>query len=298
MIELSLVSHAKINLGLRIVGKRADGYHLIDTIFQEVAFGDILTFRRSGEAAGLTLTCTDPRLPLDGANLCVQAFQLLRDRFPEMGGVHLSLEKHIPVGAGLGGGSSNAAVTLLGLARLFRLPVIPQDLLEMATALGADVPFFLYGGLARGRGIGERIDPVRQAPGHPVVLVIPDIHVSTAWAYRQLNYGLTNRQSENKLKGFFENWEDYRRWRNEFEAPVIKRYSEIGEILQQMHHHQADFASLSGSGSAIFGIFPDAAAAEAAADEFARFYRCVLTRPVIRHRSRMDHLLSLSPISS
>lgn len=297
-MELSLISHAKINLGLRIVGKRADGYHLIDTIFQEVAFGDILTFRRTDPAGGLALTCTDPRLPLDETNLCVQAYQLLKERFPEIGGVHLSLEKHIPVGAGLGGGSSNAAVTLLGLSRLFRLRVTARDLLEMATALGADVPFFLYGGLARGQGIGEQIDPVRRAPDKPVVLVIPDIHVSTAWAYRQLNYGLTNRHPENKLKGFFENWEDYRQWRNEFEAPVIKRYLKIGEILEEMIHHQADFASLSGSGSAIFGLFPDATAAAAAADKFARIYRCVLTRPVTRYRSRMNDLLPLSDNSS
>lgn len=293
MISLALVSYAKINLGLRIVGRRADGYHLIDTIFQEIKFGDVLNFHRNTSDVGLDFICTDPRLPVDDTNLCVQAFHLLAQHFPQVKGVRLMLEKHIPVGAGLGGGSSNAAATLLGLARLFNLPVTADMLLKMATSLGADVPFFLYGGAARGEGIGEQITPLRIPAHKPVVLVVPGIHVSTAWAYQKLNYNLTNRLSANNLQGFFENWEDYRRYRNEFEAPVIKRYSEIGEILDLMVHHQADFASLSGSGSAVFGIFPDEAAAQAAADVFAGSYRCVMTWPVTRHRSRMEDLLPL-----
>lgn len=292
MISLSLVSYAKINLGLRIVGRRVDGYHLIDTIFQEIEFGDVLNFHRTA-GNELDFLCTDPRLPVDDTNLCVRALHLLAQEFPQVKGVRLVLEKHIPVGAGLGGGSSNAAVTLLGISRLLDLPVTKEQLSEMATSLGADVPFFLYGGTARGQGIGEQITPIRSPAHKPVVLVIPGIHVSTAWAYRELNYNLTNQLSTNNLRGFFDNWEDYRRYRNEFEAPVTKRYSEIGEIIDQMIHHQADFASLSGSGSAVFGIFPDEAAAQAAADVFARSYRCVRTRPVARYRSRMEDLLPL-----
>ncbi len=291
MNDLTLRSNAKINLGLRIMGRRPDGYHLIDTIFQEIDFGDILTFsHKKGE--GVDLQCDHPDLPGEDSNLCVRAYDLLAGEFPEMGSVRIYLQKNIPIGAGLGGGSSNAATTLLGLSQLFRLPVSETLLTALAQELGADVPFFLYGGTARGTGIGEEITPLPAAIDSPIVLIIPDIHISTRWAYANVKYTLTKMSDENKFKRFFENGEEDRRFTNVFEPLVIQRYSKIGEIRDRLFHLRADYVSLSGSGSAIFGIFPDEATAERAQAELAGYYRCELVNPVRRDIPRLQSIIS------
>ncbi|HKJ69879.1 MAG TPA: 4-(cytidine 5'-diphospho)-2-C-methyl-D-erythritol kinase [bacterium] len=291
MSELTLRSNAKINLGLRIVGRRPDGYHLIDTIFQEIDFSDVLTFSHK-KGTGVELQCDDPALPVDETNLCVRAYHLLAQQFPEMGAARISLDKRIPVGAGLGGGSSNAATTLLGLSKLLDLPVTETLLTTLAQKLGADVPFFLYGGIARGTGIGEEITPLPAALDRPIVLVIPEIRISTRWAYENVRYTLTKIVDENKFKGFFDNWEEDRRFTNVFEPLIVEQYSKIGEVRNRLLHLQADYVSLSGSGSAIFGIFPDEAAADPAVAEFTGHYRCELVTPVHRDIPRMRSIFS------
>ncbi|MCF7804160.1 MAG: 4-(cytidine 5'-diphospho)-2-C-methyl-D-erythritol kinase [Candidatus Marinimicrobia bacterium] len=297
MDALRLRSNAKINLGLRITGRRDDGYHLIETIFQEVDFGDSLFFEKT-ESPGFEIITEHQGLPTDQSNLCYKAFELLRDRFPGIDNVRLTVDKRIPMGSGLGGGSSNAATTLIGLAKLFDLDIAPTDLTSLAVQVGADVPFFLYGGAARASGIGEEIEPLTTSLGSPVVIVVPDIHISTGWAYANVKYDLTSSDIENKFKGFFDNRE-FDRWLvNDFEPLVTERYSEIGDIRQRLMHLRADHVSLSGSGSAIFGIYSDSAAAQQAVEALKKDYFSVLANPVARTQPRMQAVLSSSaPIS-
>ncbi|MBS1270902.1 MAG: 4-diphosphocytidyl-2-C-methyl-D-erythritol kinase [Candidatus Marinimicrobia bacterium] len=290
MDRLRLQSSAKVNLGLRIVGQRPDGYHFIDTVFQEIDFGDEITFQRT-DFPGIQFETDSTSLPFDSSNLCVKAYELLRKHYPEIDGVKISLKKNIPIGAGLGGGSSNAATTLLGLAKLFALDVSGKKLLSLATELGADVPFFLYGGTAHGTGVGDQIHPLDTNFDESILLVCPDIHISTAWAYNNVKYDLTNQQPGNKFKGFFDKREQFQRLVNDFEPLVLARYSEIGDIKHQLMHLQADYVSLSGSGSVVFGIYADNNVARQAAAELSSHYRVELVQPVRRDLPRLQEFL-------
>jgi len=292
MAELVLQSNAKINLGLRILRKRNDGYHELDTVFQEVDFGDTLTFRRL-TIPEFVLESTDPNLPVDDSNLCAKAFHLLQEKYSQVQGVKISLEKHIPVGAGLGGGSSNAATTLLGLSKLFGLPVSKNELFEMATQLGADVPFFLYGGTAHATGIGEQITTIHPVTNLRIVLVVPDVALSTRWAYENIRLNLTSKPMPFNFKGFFDIAELAQLLVNDFEPLVQKKYSEIGEIQERLLHLHADLVSLSGSGSAIFGVYSDSVAAQNAVTALSQSYFCQLTSPVERRKPRMHDLLGI-----
>jgi len=281
-----LRSNAKINLGLRIVGERPDGYHLIETVFQEIDFGDQITFEKT-DAPGIRFETDSTSLPSDSSNLCVKAYNRLREEYSRIGGVKLTLEKNIPVGAGLGGGSSNAATTLLGLVRFFSLDISEQILLNIAADLGADVPFFLHGGMAHGAGIGDQIRPLETNFDETILLVCPDIQISTKWAYANVKYDLTKPQAGNKFKGFFDKRELSQRLVNDFEPLIMERYSEIGDIKHQLMHLQADYVSLSGSGSVIFGIYSDKNGARRAARELSTKYHTELVRAVQRDMPRL-----------
>ncbi len=291
MTEFHLRSFAKINLGLKIVEARDDGYHSINTVFQEVDLSDILSFRRT-TSNSIEFHCDNPDIDEDEGNLCVQAYQFLAERFRCVGGLDLHLQKRIPVAAGLGGGSSNAATTLLGVAMLYGLPAHVFDMNAIAFQIGADVPFFLFGGIARGKGIGEQIVPMRKRIHKPVVIVLPELEISTSWAYKRINKSLTRSGKKNILLGFFEKWVDYKRVVNDFESVIINEYSEIGEIKERLLHLHADVASLSGSGSAVFGIFPEWDSAERAYTSLASRYRCELVRPIYRTEKRLSSFLS------
>jgi len=290
MTELVLQSNAKINLGLRILRKQNDGYHELETVFQEVDFGDTLTFQRL-TIPEFVLESTDPHLPTDDSNLCAKAFHLLQERYPQVQGVKISLEKRIPVGAGLGGGSSNAATTLLGLSKLFGLPISKNELLDLATQLGADVPFFLYGATAHATGIGEQITPIHPVTNFKIVIVAPDISISTRWAYENIRLNLTSKPMPFNFKGFFDIAELTQLLVNDFEPLVQKKYSEIGDIKERLFHLHADLVSLSGSGSAIFGLYSDSVAAQNAVTMLSHSYFCQLTSPLQRENPRMNDLL-------
>jgi len=290
MKELTLTSNAKVNLGLDIVGRREDGYHLIDTVFQEVDFGDQLHFRRI-KADECRLSSDSPDFPRGAENLCTQAFWAMKKRYSEIAGVRLHAEKRIPAGAGLGGGSSNAATTLLAIAQIYNLQTGIDELLGIAQSLGADVPFFLYGGIARGTGIGEHITPLEQRLEVPLVIVMPAVHIPTEWAYDNVSYTLTPKGVDDNLERFFEKRGRLRRIRNVFEPLIIERYSEIGDIRQRLYHLQADHVSISGSGAAIFGLFPDTETASNAAQALSQDYRTVVTQPVYRPSPRFATVL-------
>lgn len=256
-MPLTFTANAKINIGLRIVGRREDGYHLLHTLFQEIDFGDeiILTDDPSGET---TLQVSGPHageVPTGETNLCIQAARLIRERSGAGRGIHIRLDKHIPPRTGLGGGSSDAATVLRGMNDMWRAGLSPADLERIAAELGADVPFFIRGGLQLGEGIGEVLTPINKQLPYTIALVIPPFGVDTAWAYRQF----ASRQSFPPPPAFDQlitedpiPWEVFT---NDFEEVVFLRHSQLAELKKELLKAGAVYASLSGSGSAVYGLF-------------------------------------------
>jgi len=276
MSEVRIPAFAKINLRLDVLGKRADGFHELRTIFQTISLHDELRLRAS-RSDGVTLTI-EGNQPLSAEpvekNLVYRAVDALRRELRIRGGVELRLKKTIPAGRGLGGGSSDAAAALLGYLRLTRKKLAAARLMEMAAFLGADVPFFLLGGRALGINKGEEIYPLPDIPKLHVLVVSPkQIHVPTPDAYRWLKakaLRLTKSAVNPKL------WEFCALcWSaqgsglsNDFEAPVFRRHPRLDRIKRELLQRGAAEASLAGSGSAVFGIFPSPAKARRAAVGF------------------------------
>ncbi|MBN2781313.1 MAG: 4-(cytidine 5'-diphospho)-2-C-methyl-D-erythritol kinase [Candidatus Marinimicrobia bacterium] len=275
-----LTSHAKLNIGLRILGRRQeDGYHLLETIFQEIDLGDeirIEALTRSGSFdERFSLTCSDPRIPVDRSNLILKAVEAMIAHLPEDLGARIHLEKRIPMGAGLGGGSSNAAVMLKWLNR--RADLDERTLMGIAVRLGADVPFFLKGGTQYAAGIGEILTPVRIPKDWHAVLVFPDCSVSTAWAYKQLRISLTARAKKAIIPSQLEKGFDWRFFENDFEKAMIPSYPEIGSIKMRLLSSGAIYAGLSGSGSTVFGVCESCDKAKRVAEAFEH---AAVARPV------------------
>ena len=256
---IKLPAFAKINLGLRVLGRRADGYHEICTIFQTVTLRDTLTFEAADDER-LELTCTDPSIPTDESNLVMRAASLLRGRYRVSRGARVRLEKRVPAGGGLGGGSSDAAATLIALSNLWNLKTDSAELSEMGARLGADVPFFLTGGTALGAGTGTEITPLEDARKMALVVATPDVHVSTAEAYKALNApaltktdGVVNLSVSRTEADFPDSLCDV--MSNDFEAVVVRLHPEIGRARDALLGAGAARASLSGSGSSVYGVF-------------------------------------------
>ena len=279
-MPLTLPAHAKINLGLAITGRKGD-YHLIHTVFQELDFGDEITLHedRSGRISLDIRGSRSAGVPPGQENLCVAAAQLLRARTGAAPGVRMELTKRVPAGAGLGGGSSDAAAVLNGLNTLWGTGLKPPELEALAAGLGADVPFFIRGGLQLGAGIGETLTPLDVRLPYAVVLVISPFEVDTAWAYGQF----ANREHFPPPPGFDRllaqeriPWE---RFVNDFETVVFPRYPQLAEIKAALLEDGAVYASLSGSGGTIHGHFERAPRRE---DLSARFAGCQveIARPV------------------
>lgn len=268
MNSLVLKSPAKINLGLKVLGKRPDGYHEIRTILQEIELHDLIYLRPV--KTGIKLRCGDRHLPADERNLAFKAAHLVMEKTGFSGGIEIYLEKKIPVGGGLGGGSSNAACTIKGLNQLWNLGLTPEEMQILGAELGSDVPFFIYGGTALATGRGEKITLLSPLPETWLILVNPSLEISTPWAYKNLNLELTNHSLNSNI--FLpEDEEDIsfqQKLRNElinsFEDLVIQRYPIIGKIKEFLIQIGARMASMSGSGSTVFGIFDNRKKAELA----------------------------------
>jgi 4-diphosphocytidyl-2-C-methyl-D-erythritol kinase len=268
--KVELPAFAKINLGLRVHGRRGDGYHEITTVFQTTTLHDRLTFESTSDGR-LELVCSDPEIPTDESNLILRAANALRERFRVERGARIRLEKIIPAGGGLGGGSSDAAAALVAIAHLWKIETTKQDLCEIGARLGADVPFFLTGGTALGKGTGTDISPLEDAPKMDLVVVTPGAQVSTAEAYKALNSpaltkvgGVVNL-SVSRTEAEFS---DSHRGAvgNDFEAVVVGLEPEIGRALEALRVAGARRALLSGSGSSVFGVFESKGEAERARD--------------------------------
>jgi 4-diphosphocytidyl-2-C-methyl-D-erythritol kinase len=240
-------SYAKINWSLRITGKRADGFHDLETVFQTISLHDELTFR---DADALSLTCDDPSIPIDDTNLVVRAAQLLGA--PPLA---IELRKRVPAGGGLGGGSSNAAATLLALGSGH------PDLPTLALSLGSDVPFFLLGGTAYATGRGEVLTPLPSRAGVPLLLLLPEERVLTKDAFAR-----NTRYSEPLgLDAYARGYESYT---NDFEEPVFAMLPRLRDLKARLYDGGAMWASMTGSGSTIVGAFGSVTARDAAANAF------------------------------
>jgi len=249
-------ANGKINIGLHITGKRADGYHDIETVFYPFGYCDIveITEKTSGQTS---LEISGMALPADADNLCLRAYRLLRQRH-DLPPVHIHLHKQLPFGAGLGGGSSDAATVLKMLGERHALGLSTAELEELAAKLGADCPFFIRNVPAYATGIGTELCPVDlDLTGYRLLLVKPDIHVSTAEAYR----GVRPKPAETDLRAAVKR--PLGEWkhciRNDFEEVVFARHPAIAELKEAMYAAGAMYAAMSGSGSAVFGIFGEKA---------------------------------------
>jgi 4-diphosphocytidyl-2-C-methyl-D-erythritol kinase len=254
---IEVLCPAKINLGLRVLEKREDGYHNVETVLQRITLFDRIRLERN-EQEGINLACPESGLSEGAENIVWQAAVIFLECIRPKGGVAIRLWKRIPTAAGLGGGSSDAAGTLLGLNSLFGRPIPKRTLVEMGAALGADVPFFiLQVSSALGEGRGDRLTPVR-IPWFWFVLVSPGFEVSTAWAYRNLRSLLT--RPENKPIKLTLNQHPFRLEEviyNDLEQVSIAAYPEIGGIKQTLISLGSMAALMSGSGPTVFGIFPN-----------------------------------------
>jgi 4-diphosphocytidyl-2-C-methyl-D-erythritol kinase len=279
MREVRIPSFAKINLRLDILGRRADGYHELRTVFQTVSLHDEVRLRAS-KSSEISLTVHgNEELAREPAmkNLAYRAVEALRRELKIRRGVEIELRKTIPSGGGLGGGSSNAAAALFGYLQLTsrRLPM--AVLLELAASLGADVPIFLFGGRALGAGRGDEIYPLPDLAKLALLIVAPrDIRVPTPDAFRWLNAPVRNAATLTKLAADPKLWEFCAlSWSaqgnglsNDFEKPVFKRYNRLDQIKRVLLQKGAAEASLAGSGSAVFGVFPSPTMARRAAVGF------------------------------
>ena len=273
-------SFAKINLGIEVLGKRLDGYHEIRTLFQTVDFGDTLEFRPLAERE-IRLSGTDASIPWDGRNLVHRAAGLLQQDYPKAGGVEIRVAKSVPAGKGLGGGSSNAAITLFALNQLWELGLERSRLREYGRRLGADVPYFLDGGLCLGEGRGDEITPLPDLPVYYCVLALPSFPILTSDIYGRLR--LTSPAEASKMTRFLARRE-FGLLENKLEETVFSLYPRLKAIKSSFLHKEAVLSLVSGTGSAVFGLFEDRAKAARALAELGRTDEALLVETLSRER--------------
>lgn len=249
-----LFPNCKINLGLHVVQKRTDGYHDLQTVFFPVPFRDILEIIPSST---FKFTSTGLTIPGDlSSNLCVKAYELMKARFPDLSPVNIQLHKIIPMGGGLGGGSSNGSFTLLALNELFDLKLSVEELLNMALQLGSDCPFFIVNEPSFAVGRGERMEKVNiNLNGYYLVLILPGIHVSTAQAFSGIQPKQPTIDLKTKISEAPETWKDW--LVNDFEDSVFKVHPEIADIKARLYKQGAVYAAMTGTGSTVFGLFTE-----------------------------------------
>lgn len=262
---ISLKAPAKINLFLEILGKRDDGYHEIETVMQEIDLVDNLQFEEIRE--GVKLKCNNKNIPSDENNLVCKAANLVVNECGIKEGVLISLEKNIPVGAGLGGGSSDAATTLKALNSLWKIGLSDVDLMEFAARLGSDIPFFIKGKTALCSGRGENITPIEVKSEMNYLIIFPHINISTTTIYRNLKIDLTKKRKD---VSFFLNALKYSKVAdiskllfNRLEEVIFATYPDLLRVKSSLEHFDFCGLSVSGSGSAFFGLCNDRRQAEA-----------------------------------
>jgi len=262
--SLTLQAPAKVNYRLDVIRRRPDGYHDLRMVMQRVNLCDTITITLT-ETPDITVTCGRKGVPDGPGNIAWKAARAMLDLSDCGVGADIEITKNIPVAAGLGGGSSDAATVLMGMNELLGLGLPEHRLMEIGVTLGADVPFFIFRKTALAEGIGEELTPMPAMPGVWVLLVNPGVHVSTAWVYRSLQ--LTNQSGLDKLPELYRNIEDICSiFSNDLEAVTIPAHPVIAEIKETMLREGAAGAMMSGSGPTVFGLFRERESAERARD--------------------------------
>jgi 4-diphosphocytidyl-2-C-methyl-D-erythritol kinase len=272
-------AYAKINIGLHILGKRSDGYHNLETVFHEIDCFDEIELELHDKVA---MTADSILVPVDGSNLCLRAAALLQKEKHVRQGVVIHLKKNIPIGAGLGGGSSDAAAVLCGLNQLWELRLSNNQLQTLAAQIGADIPFFVEGGTAYATGRGEVLESFSFPMPYWIAVVTPLVWISTAWAYSQLipkrnektiglqDVLLKEITHPKNLASFVQ---------NDFELLVFKTHPELERVKDKLKEMGAVFSLMSGSGSSLFGFFEDEQKARVAVSSFPKNYQTSFTKP-------------------
>lgn len=267
MKSLTISAPAKINYLLDVIRRRPDGYHDLRMVMQRINLSDEISITLT-DSQKLTVTCAKNAVPDGPANIAWKAARAMLDQAGTEQGARISITKNIPVAAGLGGGSSDAASVLMGMNSLLGLNLTDQQLMEIGVKLGADVPFFIFKKTALAEGIGEMLRPMPDMPRLWVLLVNPGVHVSTAWVYQNLQ--LTSRGELAKLPQFFSTAEAVcRLLSNDLESVTIPAFPIIADIKNSMLRQGALGALMSGSGPTVFGLFRDRESAESARDALA-----------------------------
>jgi 4-diphosphocytidyl-2-C-methyl-D-erythritol kinase len=259
---MQLFAPAKINLSFEIKGRRADGFHEIETLMAPIALADRLAVERAGGDEEIRFSCDDPSLPGGHHNLVVRAAKLFRERTKVTSGITLSLEKKIPHGAGLGGGSSDAASTLLGLNKIFGAGLSQDELLQLAAELGSDVPFFIVRSAAVCRGRGEIVEPVAFDADFHLLLLKPEFGVPTPWAYGRW-------KDSRELSGVDYSPQEFDgiRFVNDLERPVFEKFVFLARLKTWLRQQpEVALALMSGSGSTMFAVLRDGAGADSLVD--------------------------------
>ena len=276
---MNVQSHTKINLGLKVLNLRSDNHHNIETFFVEIDFGDKLEIKKIN--SGCKISSNVNWLPLDSSNLCYKAYEQISRFCKKDLGVSIHLEKSVPPGSGLGGGSSNAAETLKSINLLYDLKINQKDLEIIASNIGSDVPFFIRGKIQLGEKTGIKLTPVDFLINKKILLIIPKFSINTKWAYAEIKNKL---KSHNNIPKFADlkrrDFLSFKFFENDFEKIVIPSYPEIGTLKSKLLEFGANFASLSGSGSTVFGIFDDEALAKRAKSFFHSSHLTILANPV------------------
>ena len=261
---------AKTNLILRVLDRRADGFHNLWSVMQTVGLEDDITIRLNQDHADLRLQCDVPSLSTDQTNLVIRAAAAVLGRCERTIGMDIALTKRIPMGAGLGGGSSDAAATIIGLNRLLNLGWSAMEMAQVGQALGSDVPFFFFAPSAVVTGRGEHVSPVRIKGSRWIVLVNPGFSVETKWAYQELSSSRTHVPALSDQQAALDrehemSWEQIMQAaENDFETPVFAAHPDLRVIKRDLLTQGAETALLSGSGATVFGVFRDEARAKQA----------------------------------
>lgn len=280
MENLIVESPAKINLGLNVVRKRDDGYHDLETIFVPISLSDKIIFSQSNE---LKLQTNSDLLNRQGDNLILRAIKLLEEYSGKKIALNIFVEKNIPIGGGLGGGSSNAASTLKAVNKIFELGLSFQKLSELALQLGSDVPFFLNPVPSYAESRGEILFPLNIELPYPILIVNPLIKIDTAWAFNKIHLKKPKKKLKEIISIYAFDFSEMREYiTNDFEEVVFKEYSEIKIIKDELYRQGAEFALMSGTGSTVYGIFTNLQKALWAEENFRQKYFTYLHNPFVK----------------
>jgi len=279
---MKIKSFAKINLGLEVIRKREDNYHEVRTLLQTIDFHDALQFFPTSNSK-ILLKGDDKGIPWGKENLIFKAAALLKERFRISEGIEIHAEKNIPPGKGLGGGSSNAAMTLFALNKIWELHLERKELMELGKVLGADVPFFLEGGLCLGLDRGDNIIPLADLGTIPCILALPSFSILTAQVYSQFRSSLTSEDKDSKIIRFLED-RKFGLLENRLEETIFSLYPQLKVIRSLLRSQGSELSLVSGTGSAVFGLFRDRGEAEKCLAELRKSWPSLLIDTLSREQ--------------